>query len=159
MKYDQYRYKFYLNARHWILIRGNQGELHPHTWEFTLDTLKVISGFVEFHEIEELIEKELQPYQDQCLNEVAPFDIMNPTLETICHYFKNEIRDRLLERGWALLSIEIAETPTRSYVIDLEEQADVETLTMQYGASKTDKKKDYDILAEEELQKILALDK
>lgn len=34
--YREYRLKFYLNAKHYIIINGHKGETHPHTWEFTL---------------------------------------------------------------------------------------------------------------------------
>ena len=35
--YREYRIKFYLNMRHYIIIDGKKGEIHPHTWEFALD--------------------------------------------------------------------------------------------------------------------------
>lgn len=31
-----YRFKFYLNANHYIIINGVEGETHPHTWELPL---------------------------------------------------------------------------------------------------------------------------
>ena len=30
----EYKFKFYLNANHYIIIDGKEGEQHPHTWEF-----------------------------------------------------------------------------------------------------------------------------
>ena len=35
--YREYRLKFYLNMRHYIIINEVKGETHPHTWEFALD--------------------------------------------------------------------------------------------------------------------------
>lgn len=34
--YREYRIKFYLNMRHYIIIDGKKGEIHPHTREFAL---------------------------------------------------------------------------------------------------------------------------
>ena len=41
-----YRFKFYLNANHYIIINGVEGETHPHTWEFTIDIMiKMMSSW------------------------------------------------------------------------------------------------------------------
>lgn len=125
MRYHQYRYKFYLNARHAIYIKNKLGQEHPHTWEITLDTIKVTDGFIQFHHVEKAIEEFLGQYQDHSMNEIEPFTTLNPTLENICEYFKGSIRELLAERGWLLLKIEISETPSRSYMVDLAESGDV----------------------------------
>ena len=38
-----YRFKFYLNANHYIIINGVEGETHPHTWEFTIDIMIILT--------------------------------------------------------------------------------------------------------------------
>ena len=119
MKYKQYRFKFYLNASHYIQIEGRQGQSHPHTWEITLDVLKVRDEFIRFNEVEERVEAFLKPYQDAVLNEVEPFNLINPTVENCCEYFKDELQIILAEQGWLMLMISIAETPSRVYVISL----------------------------------------
>lgn len=30
--FREYKFKFYLNANHFIVINGKEGEVHPHTW-------------------------------------------------------------------------------------------------------------------------------
>lgn len=124
MRYNQYRFKFYLNASHSIYLNGVLGQEHPHTWEITLDTIKLKNNFIIFNDIEKNIEKYLGKYQDSYLNKVDPFVTLNPTLENICEYFKNEFQSLLLENGWLLLSMEISETPTRSYIIDISDEVD-----------------------------------
>ena len=37
--FREYKFKFYLNANHFIVINGKEGEVHPHTWEFMVDVL------------------------------------------------------------------------------------------------------------------------
>ena len=61
--YREYRIKFYLNMRHYIIINGNKGETHPHTWEFALDIKFGRSSFVEFNIFEKGITDFLDKYQ------------------------------------------------------------------------------------------------
>lgn len=117
--YDQYRFKFYFNASHAIYLKGQLGESHPHTWELILHGAKTNDNFVPFDEIEKMIEGFLSRYQDVFINTVPPFTTINPTLESICTYFKGKLQEMLHEKGWLLLSIELSETPTRAYVISM----------------------------------------
>lgn len=128
MKYDLYKFKFYLNASHLIYLNGVSGEKHPHTWEITIDTLKISNDFIQFHDIEKFVEDLLEKYQNQLLNEIEPFVFVNPILENICEYFKIEIQKLLTRNGWFLTSIEISETPTRSYIIDIINELNYDTI-------------------------------
>ena len=119
MRHSQYRFKFYLNASHYIYIQGKTGTKHPHTWEITLDMLKVKEGFVQFNELEAKIDQFMMQFQDSILNEVPPFNVINPTLENACEYFKEKFQEILSKNGWVLLIISMSETPTRAYVISL----------------------------------------
>lgn len=119
MRYRQYKFKFYLNASHAIYINGNLGQRHPHTWEISINTLKISDGFIKFDKIENKIEQLMKKYDDKFLNDVEPFDKLNPTLENCCEYFKQEIQKVLKAEGWLLMLIEMSETPTRSYVVNL----------------------------------------
>lgn len=118
-KFRQYCLSFYLNATHAIYMDGKKGQLHPHTWEITLHLLCPKAQFVEFHELEALIERYMERYQDKCLNEVAPFHKINPTLENCCEEFKNKIGRIVDKEGFSLLMIEIKESPSRAYVMNL----------------------------------------
>ena len=91
--YREYNIKFYLNARHYIIINGRQGEVHPHTWEFALNIRFGRSSFVEFNVFEKGISTYLAPYQNKVLNEVEPFNAILPTLENMVDYFANEFYD------------------------------------------------------------------
>lgn len=138
MKYRQYKFKFYLNANHAIVIDGKQGETHPHTWEIAINTLKVSDDFIQFNELETEIETFLDTYQDQVLNDIDPFDVINPTLENCCEFFKTQIQKILNEEGWVLLMIEMSETPTRTFVINaledemMENQQNIEVIAEQF---------------------------
>ncbi|PJI09519.1 MULTISPECIES: 6-carboxytetrahydropterin synthase [Clostridium] len=138
MKYDEYRFKFYLNASHSIYIKGVLGEEHPHTWEIIIDTIKLTSGFIIFNDVEKYIEKYMDKYQDSYINSIEPFTTLNPTLENICSYFKDDIQRLLIELGWILVSIEISETPTRSYIIDLSNRVSTKRDLMVLNSKKED---------------------
>ena len=125
MKYSNYKFKFYLNASHSIYINGVQGENHTHTWEIQLNTIKAVEDFIQFNDIEKLIETFLSQYQDKYINDVEPFNSINPTLENICEYFKDKVEKVMFDSGWVLVSIEISETPARSYIIDLVDEIDL----------------------------------
>jgi 6-pyruvoyltetrahydropterin/6-carboxytetrahydropterin synthase len=119
MRFRRYKFKFYLNASHAIYINGALGERHPHTWEITLHVLKEREDFIQFNIVEEKVKEWMNRYQDSFLNKVDPFDTINPTLENCCDYFKDKLEVILRNEGWILLSIEMSETPTRAYIIDL----------------------------------------
>ena len=115
--FREYKFKFYLNASHSIIINGKQGEVHPHTWEIGLDILVQRNAFTEFNEYEKVAHEFFDTYQDKVLNEVKPFDTLMPTLENIVDYFGEELSHRMKEVGGTLMRIEGGETPTRSYVV------------------------------------------
>ena len=104
----QYVCKFYLNASHFITINNNKGDIHSHCFEIAIDIgSKNKDSFVSFTEIEKCIEDLLQPYQEQVINTVKPFDTINPELK---------------KKNWVLLTLEFSETPTRSFLINVAEE-------------------------------------
>ena len=117
----KYKFKFYLNASHYIIINGKQGEAHPHTWEFILDVVLPNSEFVQFSVYERTIESFFATYQNQTINDLAPFDAIIPTLENMVEYFGDAIRERIQAVGGQLEQIEGSETPSRSYVISYDQ--------------------------------------
>lgn len=119
MKFEQYKFKFYLNANHAIEINGKMGQAHPHTWEISIVSLKLSDEFIRFNEIETIIDSIFDQYQNKFINEIEPFNMINPTLENICEVFKDKIYQLSNNSDWKLLHIEVSETPARSYVIDL----------------------------------------
>lgn len=120
--FREYKFKFYLNANHFIVINGKEGEIHPHTWEFMVDVLMSDQKFVQFDAYEKAIDEYFNKYQNRILNEVEPFDHMVPTLENMSDYFADEIRGIVKELGGHQVKMESSETPTRSYVISFERE-------------------------------------
>lgn len=133
--YHEYRLKFYLNAKHYIIINGHKGETHPHTWEFTLTIRYGRSSFVEFNTFEKGISDYIAPFQNRVMNEVPPFDAILPTLENMTDYLAEEFLRIIQETGGQLLQVEASETPTRSYILTIPEE---EALTGGTSGAKED---------------------
>jgi 6-pyruvoyltetrahydropterin/6-carboxytetrahydropterin synthase len=100
------------------------GQNHPHTWEITLDIVKVSSDFIQFDFIEKSVEEFFEGFQDADINTIEPFTVTNPTLENLCDFFKTELEKLLGRHGWLLSRIEVSETPNRSYIIDRSDEID-----------------------------------
>ena len=124
--YREYRLKFYLNARHYIIIGGNKGDVHPHTWEFTLHIRFGRGAFTEFNTFEKGINDYLAPFQNTTLNEMPPFDTILPTLESMTDHFAEEFRQIIHDINGILVRVEASETPTRSYILNIEGGSDTE---------------------------------
>ena len=124
--YREYRFKFYLNANHFIVIDGQEGQRHPHTWEFMVNIAIDRREFVQFNDYEKAIERYFEKYQNRVMNEVPPFDRIVPTLENMAEYFGEQLHHLISEKNGQLIQIECSETPTRSYIIAYEEDKDQE---------------------------------
>ncbi len=122
--FREYQFKVYLNGVHSIFIDGRQGQSHPHTWEFILTILIKREEFLEFHVFEKALEIFFSKYQNQTLNDISPFDTIMPTLENMVDYFGGELRTVIRATGGELMKIEGSETPTRSYIVSYEREAE-----------------------------------
>jgi 6-pyruvoyltetrahydropterin/6-carboxytetrahydropterin synthase len=122
--YREYQLKFYLNARHYIVMDGTRGDIHPHTWEFSLNIRMGRGTFTAFHTFETAINACLQPYQNRILNEVEPFGEIVPTVENMIDYFAEQFRTIIRDIGGKLTLMSVSETPSRSYILDLSDIED-----------------------------------
>ena len=116
----EYKFKFYLNANHYIIIDGKEGEQHPHTWEFMVHIRMNGQKFVQF----DAYEKAIDEYFNHLINEIEPFDHIIPTLENMSDYFVRAIKKIVQNLDGELVRMESSETPTRSYVINFEHNED-----------------------------------
>jgi len=153
---QEYRFKFYLNALHSILINGKMGDSHPHTWEITVDVFKQNNGFISFSEVEQPVEQLFKPFQGQNMNDIAPFDALNPTLENVAKYFQSELETIFVSGGFMLARIEVAETPARSFIIDIKHTEGLGIVLPEAAASAAVIHQQTDALIKERLDKMSA---
>ena len=94
--YRQYKFKFYLNMNHYIIINGVPGEVHPHTWEIIISVISDQNEMTPFASIERKMDQIMEQYQDKLLNECKPFDTVVPTVENAANYFFTFIQDSII---------------------------------------------------------------
>lgn len=105
----------FLNARHFVILKGNAGPVHAHSWQVQINA-KVNSDnpeFVAFSRVIDAIKTVFVQYENTVINEIYPFTIIQPTTENIALYFYNRLQDNLAELGLILELISVWETPTR----------------------------------------------
>ena len=92
--------KDHFDAAH--LLDGYPGEcsgLHGHTWDVEAtvegDDLDGIGIVYDFKRLKSDLAACLEPYDHGCLNEVAPFDRMNPTAENLARVLFEELSARV----------------------------------------------------------------
>lgn len=118
--YRDYKIKIYLNAWHYIFNNGKAGEKHPHSWEFAVYMRFPATKFFEFKDLEEPLIKFIEPYQNQVLNDLEPFDTMIPTLENIADYFATEMNELIYKMNGVILQMSASETPTKTYIVNMD---------------------------------------
>lgn len=83
------------SAAHAIVIAGAREPLHGHNWH----TVVCIEGnsldrdglLCDFHTVHAKLVESVEPFHNRNLNEVSPFDVVNPTAELVAKH----IFDRL----------------------------------------------------------------
>ena len=137
--YREYKFKFYLNANHFIIIDGKEGQRHPHTWEFMVQIRMDNEKFVQFDIYEKAIDTYFEKYQNKLLNDIPPFDRIIPTLENMSDYFIHDIRRIVRELDGELIKMESSETPTRSYIISFKNDKEFVENVKEHSAKRIDK--------------------
>lgn len=131
-QFREYRIKAYLNARHFIYINGNQGSVHPHTWEFILYMRFPNNEFIEFTDFEKAINNYLEKFQNKVINNIEPFDTIIPTLENITDSLSSDFFNIITDMNGLLIKIEASETPTRTYIVNILDDVDFQKEVQDY---------------------------
>jgi len=86
-------------------LRGYQGDcehLHGHNWRVevrvTAAELDELGMVMDFRELKEHLAETLTALDHNYLNEVKPFDTVNPTTENICRYIAGQLCEKLPRR-------------------------------------------------------------
>lgn len=122
--YRKYRVKVYLNASHQLIIDGWKCKLCPFSWEFSLLIRVPLSKQVRFSDLEKELTNFLRPYQNVLLNCQPCFQGCNPTLENVTDRFSRDFYRIIRGLGGILVQVEASETPTKSYILDMQEELD-----------------------------------
>ena len=99
---------------------GDCARLHGHNWQVEVMVCSQVldeSGIaMDFREIKKQTKVVVKRLDHQYLNEIKPFDVLNPTAENIAKYFFDEIGIMINSQHVKVKEVTIWETP-RSAVI------------------------------------------
>ena len=88
------------SAAHAIMISGTREPVHGHDWLVTAtiagDELDADGLLCDFHTVEDTLKNIVRPFRSMNLNEVAPFDTVNPAAELVAKHIFDELHDRIL---------------------------------------------------------------
>ena len=118
MKQRSYKIKSYVNASHAVRWESGTGKKHNHTWEIICE-LQVFEGMVSFFDIEKSLNSAINELSGQYLNDLPEFEVINPTVENVTEYLFGQVEHILRQNNAMLLRIEVSDSPTRSFCIDV----------------------------------------
>jgi len=86
-------------AAHALVIGGVREALHGHNFRvvaaITGPELDADGLLCDFHTVQDLLGAILEPFQNRNLNEVAPFDRLNPSAEEIARHIAHRLHESL----------------------------------------------------------------
>jgi 6-pyruvoyltetrahydropterin/6-carboxytetrahydropterin synthase len=97
---------------------GDCARLHGHHWEVSVciegDTLDPVGMLIDFGLVKSAISETIGHYDHNFLNEIAPFDEINPTAELLARTIYLSLRGRIAEMAPAarLAYVQVAESAT-----------------------------------------------
>jgi 6-pyruvoyltetrahydropterin/6-carboxytetrahydropterin synthase len=117
----------HFDAAHYL--RGYQGKcenLHGHRFEIVV-TLRAkqtddIGLAYDFKRLKQQLGEILARFDHTCLNEIPPFDKINPSSENIAVTIYNELREKIKEANVSLYNIQVWESPQSCITYSPEDQ-------------------------------------
>ena len=106
-------------AAHALTIGGARETIHGHNWHVTAvlagDTLDDDGLLCDFHTVEATLRDIIKPYQNANLNDLPPFDTLNPSAEHVARHIATELAarldDALAPYGTRVTAVSVTEAP------------------------------------------------
>lgn len=96
--------------------KGKCEKLHGHNWKVEVEVQGKKLGksgmLIDFHELKGIIAEELAFLDHTYLNEVPPFDKINPTSENLAEYLYHEIGADLAKQYAKIVRVTVWESDT-----------------------------------------------
>jgi len=97
---------------------GDCSRLHGHNWQVEVsvesEVLDDLGIAIDFREIKKQTKAVVKRLDHQYLNEIPPFDELNPTAENIAKYFYDEVAKLINNSNVRVSEVIIWETPRAS---------------------------------------------
>ncbi len=115
--FEGFKLKYRLNAKH--SLSSDAKNIHPHTFEISLliEQLQLEIEIDLYSSIDRIVEDFLLLYQNQYLNDIPPFNQLEPSIENMGNIFYEELKVILNNKQLNLIQLEISETPLRVYLV------------------------------------------
>lgn len=82
-------------AAHALMISGQPEPLHGHNWHVTAtivgEQLDADGLLCDFHTVDRVLKDICRPLNNQTLNQIAPFDTVNPSAEHVASHIAREL--------------------------------------------------------------------
>ena len=106
----------HFDAAHFLRgYRGKCEALHGHRFRVVVKTKSSVVNDIgiayDFVELKQYLAAILARYDHTCLNDVPPFDEINPSSENIAATIYNELKPKLTEAPVSLSCVEVWESP------------------------------------------------
>jgi len=103
------------SAAHFLRgYEGNCARLHGHNWQVRLfvraETLNAIGIAIDYKLLKDALKGELADWDHYNLNDIAPFDAINPSSENVARELFKRMCIRLQHDGVVVSRVEIGET-------------------------------------------------
>ncbi len=104
-----------VSAAHQLRLSPGEGErLHGHNWRIVAvvraSRLDPRGMVVDFYDLERSLRTLVQPYEHVFLNEVSPYDDLNPTAENIARVVADRLAEQLDDERVRVHCVEVWET-------------------------------------------------
>jgi 6-pyruvoyltetrahydropterin/6-carboxytetrahydropterin synthase len=109
----------YFQARHYVCIAGSNGPIHEHTFRLQINCSHsqlhndehVTIGY---REVRAVLIRTVSAYDGCLLNDLPPFQYVQPTAEVLSHLLYLQVRAMLQPKGVKLVKVTLWESPTVS---------------------------------------------
>ena len=115
----------FFNARHFVVMNGVPGEVHTHSYRLQVrcrsrqleQDSHVVVGYTA---IRERMKQVVSAYNNQLLNDLPPFQRLQPTTENLAAVLFQQLERLLADLPVELVGVTVWESPTESVAFRLE---------------------------------------
>lgn len=113
---EKYIVKYFLSARHYVVINGVKSIVHTHTWQ--IKSCIVTHNRIDYKLLDGKIEKILGEFDDILLNENENFKSIEPSTENLGRVLFEKISTEAENIEYILESLGICENASKTFIIE-----------------------------------------
>jgi len=118
LSFKGYKLKHKLIVLQSFQDREDPSSVYAKSFEITLYISSTRQGIIRFDEMESTITRTLGRFSEKNLNQISPFDALEPTLENMGNVLYQLIKQNLARIDTSLEMLEISESPVKTFVVN-----------------------------------------